>query len=115
MNRPRTPTPDELPTLQQLNRATLGAFVAAAIIVVTTVLPAEYGVDPTGIGGVLGLTPMGEMKQAEHAAKGAQTPAPATAGPPAPPVAPANHPAKVVLTLQPNEGREVKATMKAGE
>lgn len=28
----------------------------------TTVLPAEYGMDPTGIGGLLGLTKMGEMK-----------------------------------------------------
>jgi len=26
------------------------------------VLPAEYGIDPTGIGRALGLTPMGEIK-----------------------------------------------------
>jgi hypothetical protein len=39
-----------LPSLRQLNRATLIALGAAAVILVTTVLPAEYGVDPTGVG-----------------------------------------------------------------
>ena len=37
------------------------AFVAA-VILVTVVLPAEYGIDPTRIGRVLGLTQMGEIK-----------------------------------------------------
>ena len=37
------------------------AFVAA-VILVTVVLPAEYGIDPTHIGRVLGLTQMGEIK-----------------------------------------------------
>lgn len=36
--------------------ASLGAAAAAALLLVTTVLPAEYGIDPTGIGGALGLT-----------------------------------------------------------
>jgi len=34
----------------------------ALLLLVTVVLPAEYGVDPTGIGRVLGLTEMGEIK-----------------------------------------------------
>ena len=71
-----TPDIGDLPTTRQLNRATLLAAAAAALILVTAVLPAEYGVDPTGIGGALGLTPMGEMKTAE--AGGA--PAAASAG-----------------------------------
>ena len=37
--------------------AVIGALVAVAILVVF-ILPAEYGVDPTGIGGQLGLTQM---------------------------------------------------------
>jgi hypothetical protein len=56
------PTAAELPSKRQLNRATLLAAGVAAVLLVTTILPAEYGVDPTGVGSVLGLTPMGEMK-----------------------------------------------------
>ena len=33
------------------------------VILVTVVLPAEYGIDPTGAGRVLGLTEMGEIKR----------------------------------------------------
>ena len=39
------------------------AVIAALAILITVVLPAEYGVDPTRIGRVLGLTEMGEIKQ----------------------------------------------------
>lgn len=84
----KIPTEAELPTSRQLLRSTLIAAVAAAALLVTTVLPAEYGVDPTGIGRVLGLTQMGELKrqlsiEAEADRAGAQTPAPSVA-----PVAP---------------------------
>ena len=34
----------------------LGAIVIAGIVLVTAVLPAEYGIDPTGIGRALGVT-----------------------------------------------------------
>lgn len=50
-----------------LMRATLGSALAAAIILVFFWLPAEYGVDPTGVGRVLGLTQMGEIKQQLYA------------------------------------------------
>lgn len=104
----------ELPSLRQLNRATLIAF-GAAVILVTTVLPAEYGVDPTGVGRLLGLTEMGETKQADAASHAAPAP-PAVAAPAASPTPAlkAGEPVEVTLTLAPNEGREVKATMKAG-
>ncbi|MFZ5703827.1 MAG: hypothetical protein ACOY5R_01015 [Pseudomonadota bacterium] len=115
MTKFNTPAPGELPTTQQLNRATLVAAGVAAILLVTTVLPAEYGVDPTGLGGALGLTPMGKMKQEDEAASHA-APAPAASAPAsAESAAIPGQPAKVSLTLQPNEGREVKATMKAGD
>lgn len=56
------PTADELPSTARLIKSTIMAAVAALIILVTVVLPAEYGVDPTRIGNVLGLTEMGEIK-----------------------------------------------------
>lgn len=46
-----------------LIRATVGSAAAAGAILVFAWLPAEYGLDPTGVGGWLGLTEMGEIKQ----------------------------------------------------
>ena len=54
----------ELPSSRSLLRSTLIAAAVAVALLVTTVLPAEYGVDPTGIGGILGLTEMGRVKVA---------------------------------------------------
>ena len=56
------PSVEDLPTSSQLIRSTGIAIAAAAVILVTVVMPAEYNVDPTGVGGVLGLTEMGEIK-----------------------------------------------------
>ena len=56
------PTRAELPTSRQLLRSTAIAAAAAAGILVTVVLPSEYGIDPTGVGTALGLTEMGEIK-----------------------------------------------------
>jgi hypothetical protein len=44
-----------LPTTSQLLKATALAIVVAGVVLITTVLPAEYGIDPTGIGKKLGL------------------------------------------------------------
>lgn len=57
------PNLEDLPSSAQLLRSTIIAFVAAVVILVTIVLPAEYGIDPTRAGRVLGLTEMGEIKQ----------------------------------------------------
>lgn len=46
-----------------LIRSTLIAAGAAGAILVLFWLPAEYGIDPTGIGALTGLTEMGEIKQ----------------------------------------------------
>ena len=56
------PSLDELPTSAQLIRSTAIAAASAVAILVTVVLPAEYNIDPTGIGGALGLAEMGEIK-----------------------------------------------------
>ena len=68
------PTRADLPTSGQLLRSTAIAAVTAVVLLITVILPAEYAVDPTGIGRVLGLTQMGEIKEqlAEEAALDAQ-------------------------------------------
>jgi hypothetical protein len=50
-----------------LVKATLGAIVVASAILTFVWLPAEYGIDPTGVGHVLGLTEMGDIKEQLHA------------------------------------------------
>lgn len=69
------PSRDDLPSSESLLKSALVAFVAAVVILVTIVLPAEYGIDPTRIGRVLGLTQMGEIKMqlAEEAAADRET------------------------------------------
>lgn len=46
-----------------LIRSTLTAAGAAGAILVLFWLPAEYGIDPTGVGALTGLTEMGDIKQ----------------------------------------------------
>lgn len=56
------PSRAELPSSKQLMRSTIIAAVVAAVLLITVVLPSEYGKDLTGIGRVLGLTEMGQIK-----------------------------------------------------
>jgi hypothetical protein len=51
------------PSPRALWRASLLALVVAVVLAVTAVLPAEFGMDPTGIGRRIGLTQMGRLKQ----------------------------------------------------
>ena len=44
------------PSVRKILLATAGAAVVAAIILITAVLPAEYGIDPLGTGRLFGLT-----------------------------------------------------------
>ncbi len=53
----------QLPSSKKLIKSTVIAVVSAAVVLVTVVMPAEYNIDPTGMGKVLGLTTMGEIKQ----------------------------------------------------
>jgi len=57
-----TPLRAELPSSRQLLRSTILAAIAALVLLVAVVLPAEYGIDHTGIGRVLRMTEMGEIK-----------------------------------------------------
>jgi hypothetical protein len=121
--------PGELPSSRTLLRSTLIAAAAAALLLVTVVLPAEYAVDPTGIGRVLGLTQMGEIKMslAAEAAAADAAEAAALAGASAAPavsdtgaVVPTESAVAAVrvdtttITLRPNEGKEVKLEMREG-
>jgi hypothetical protein len=76
----KIPTQAELPTAGQLVPSTAVAAATAAALLVTVVLPAEYGIDPTGVGRVLGLTEMGEIKAslAEEARACSRRPSTAT-------------------------------------
>ena len=62
MHNGNKPNPEDLPTSAQLRKSTLIAAVSAVAILTLVVLPSEYGIDPTGIGRVIGLTEMGDIK-----------------------------------------------------
>jgi hypothetical protein len=131
------PTRAELPSTRQLIRSTLIAAVSALVLLYTVVLPSEYGVDPTGLGRILGLTEMGEIKTRlakeageDAAAAATNRPAPKAALPAASaPSAPAmgasastpsasGAPAwrdEMSFTLAPGQGTEIKLKMRQGE
>lgn len=126
----------ELPSTAQLLRSTALAAASAVVLLLTVVLPAEYGVDPTGIGRLLGLTEMGEIKtrlareaaEDAAAARGAKAAAAPTAAaqasvpsarpasdPPAPSRAGAAWRDEMSFTLAPGQGTEIKLRMNEGD
>lgn len=123
-----TPPLSELPSSRALFRSTLIAAAVAIVLLVTVVLPAEYAIDPTGIGRVLGLTRMGEVKMAlaEEAAAAEVAEAAAASAPTVPEAGVVTAPAPVAadsaapmsdevsLSLAPGEGREIKLAMREG-
>ena len=115
----------DLPSSRSLLRSTAIAAGVAALLLVTAVLPAEYGVDPTGVGRVLGLTQMGEIKMelareaaaaaaAERAGASTDSGAARPAQGAPPPSATTPRVDTVQVTLRPNEGKEVKLVMRKG-
>lgn len=62
MHNSNPPTQTDLPSKSKLIKSTFLAAAVAGVLLVTVVMPAEYGIDPTGIGKVVGLTKMGEIK-----------------------------------------------------
>ena len=65
------------PSMARLVKAMLIALVVAAIVLVTAVLPAEYGIDPLGTGRMLGFDQL--FAAEETAAAAAAAPATITA------------------------------------
>lgn len=63
-----------------LVRSTLTSGLAAVAVLTIVYLPAEYGIDATGFGSVLGLTEMGQIKQQLYAEAEADDAAAAAGG-----------------------------------
>ncbi len=120
------PDASELPSTGKLLKSTGIAVAVASALLVTVVLPAEYGVDPTRVGSLLGLTEMGRIKmqlaaeaEAEEAnvqpapvAPAAVAAAPTTGG--GSETAPGVRTDETVLTLAPDQGAEIKLVMEEG-
>jgi len=56
------PTEKDLPTSSQLLKSTIIAILVTFILLLIVIFPAEYGTDPTGVGNLLGLKEMGDIK-----------------------------------------------------
>lgn len=99
-----------------LLKGTAVALVIAALLLTFVVLPAEYGVDPTGFGSRVGLTAMNAPEaedQSEISPAQSTTPISVFDA-----VWKSDTPFRsdeLSLTLKPNEGGEIKALMQAGE
>lgn len=128
MTQNNTGIDSELPSMAKLIKSTILAIAIAAILLITVVLPAEYGIDPTGIGRLIGLVKMGEIKVslAREATleKNAQVNTDADVqenqktevalGEKISEAEVDFKSDKISLTLKPNEGKEIKLTMTEG-
>jgi hypothetical protein len=116
MTQPQSNVPGEAPSASRLLKSTVIALVVAIVLLLVAVLPAEYGVDPTGVGRMLGLTQMGEIKVSLAREAAAEDAAEAASA--AEEEAAATTPADsawthvTVVNLAPGEGKEVKLVMR---
>lgn len=102
-----------------LAKASAGAVAVAAVVFTLFVLPAETGIDPTGVGGALGLTSMASAAKPE-AEGGAVSPLVSEAGSTAQSqsnIAKATpmRSDEMTVLLAPHRGTEVKANMMKGD
>jgi hypothetical protein len=56
------PSERELPSTSKLIKSTIIAAITAGVLLLTVVMPAEYGIDHTGVGEIIGLKRMGEIR-----------------------------------------------------
>ncbi|MDX1382416.1 MAG: hypothetical protein R3190_02175 [Thermoanaerobaculia bacterium] len=61
------------PSGRRVLLATLGALLLAALILIGAVLPAEYGIDPLGVGSALGLTALARERPVTDEPEGYRT------------------------------------------
>lgn len=116
------PSNTEVPSTAKLIKSTVIATLIAGVLLVTVVMPSEYGIDPTGFGAKTGLKRMGEIKislaeeavaDATQEIQVAETIAVVeTPETPAKDVVVQSH--EKTFTLAPDEGTEVKVTMVKG-
>ena len=114
----KTDITQPLPSIAKLIKATVFALIVAGVILIAIVLPAENGIDPTGVGSGLGLTALNASQSRGKV------------------VSPTNqkiepdqqlltsavirsevpfHSDEMSITLEEDEGTEIKALMKKGE
>ena len=97
----RKPLPEELPSIGKLIAAAVLVLLVGIALLVAVILPAEKGIDPTGIGEKLNLTRMGIIKS-----NLAQPDAPVEGRP--------QREDEMSITILPLTGREIKMEMKKG-
>lgn len=102
------------PPAGTLVKATLVALMLAAVVLVVAVLPAEYGIDPTGAGRALGL--IGLFEAGEEAAAVAAAPTTVTAADGGPVFPQFNEYREDTrqFTIEPKSGLEFKYTLNKG-
>lgn len=118
------PHESELPSKAKLVKSTILAAVSAGVLLVTVVMPAEYGIDPTGVGRLIGLNKMGEIKVSLAREAAAEQAAALPVGMPVPVVTAEVNPAadaaktrtdEMRVTLAPDEGTEIKVELAEGK
>lgn len=113
-----TTTTLNVSTTQLLKASTL-ALIGAGLILLIAVLPAEYGIDPTGIGKALGLTalhtPAEEAEEVADEAASVSDTAVSKAGATVIRQSTPYQSGEMTLTLLPESGAEIKAQMHAGD
>lgn len=107
------PGPLTPPSSARLVRATIAALAVAGVLLVTVVMPAEYGRDPTGVGRALGLfRPAVEPEETAPSVTGGSSTDLGT------PLTTSDTPFtsdEMTITLASGEGAEIKAAMRPGE
>lgn len=107
-----------LPSTKSLFKATGVAALIGLLVLITTILPAEYGIDPTGLGQKMGLTMLSPANAAEPKSPEAASSSDNLLALSAGPVWKTQNTLSsdtTTVTLEPDEGLEVKATMSAGD
>lgn len=127
-----TPSKNDLPSAKKLLLSTCAALSMAVLLLITVILPAEYAIDPTGVGRAIGLMEMGEIKaQLEQeaiedqknqlivkkeelpvqASSNSSSNADSTALPKATAI---DWRDEIVISLEPTQGAEIKLVMSKG-
>lgn len=106
-----------LPSTKRLLKATGVAAIIGLLVLIIAILPAEYGIDPTGLGQKMGLTMLSQANAAEVTPEDTTSSSDNLLAPSAGPVWKTQSTLSsdtTTVTLKPDEGLEVKATMNAG-
>lgn len=108
---------DNLPSSGSLIKATVGSAVVAGALFVTAVLPAEFGIDPTGLGQAMGLDKLNQSKGETSQSVLEQAQAEPLETQVSTLLKAANSPRSdtVKIALMPGQGAEIKSRMNPGD